>query len=146
MAAEEPKFTLKLSKIKNNRVLDRVQMVVDVYYEPTLKITKENIKKKIASQFKKSNVVIFGAKKSYGGGRTRCFAMVYDNEDSMKKYEPKRRLARIEREKLAPKDRKVEKKKEGRKVSKVKKHQKQKKRGTLRRQTINLERKQKKKK
>ena len=146
MAAEEPKFTLRLSKIKNNRVLDRVQMVVDVYYEPTLKITKENIKKKIASQFKKSNVVIFGAKKSYGGGRTRCFAMVYDNEDSMKKYEPKRRLARIEREKLAPKDRKVEKKKEGRKVSKVKKHQKQKKRGTLRRQTINLERKQKKKK
>ena len=146
MAAEEPKFTMKLSKIKNNRVLDRTQMVVDVYYEPTLKITKENIKKKIASQFKKSNVVIFGAKKSFGGGRTRCFAMVYDNEDSMKKYEPKRRLARIEREKLAPKDRKVEKKKEGRKVSKVKKHQRQKKRGTLRRQNINLERKQKKKK
>ena len=146
MAAEEPKFTMKLSKIKNNRVLDRTQMVVDVYYEPTLKITKENIKKKIASQFKKSNVVIFGAKKSFGGGRTRCFAMVYDTEDSMKKYEPKRRLARIEREKLAPKDRKVEKKKEGRKVTKVKKHQKQKKRGTLRRQTINLERKQKKKK
>ena len=72
--------------------------------------------------------------------------MVYDTEDSMKKYEPKKRLARIEREKLAPKDRKVEKKKEGRKVTKVKKHQKQKKRGTLRRQTINLERKQKKKK
>ena len=144
--AEEPKFTMKLSKIKNNRVLDRIQMVVDVYYEPTLKITKENIKKKIASQFKKQNVVIFGAKKSFGGGRTRCFAMVYDTEDSMKKYEPKRRLARIEREKLAPKDRKVEKKKEGRKVTKVKKHQKQKKRGTLRRQTINLERKQKKKK
>ena len=146
MAAEEPKFTMKLSKIKNNRVLDRIQMVVDVYYEPTLKITKENIKKKIASQFKKPNVVIFGAKKSFGGGRTRCFAMVYDTEDSMKKYESKRRLARIEREKLAPKDRKVEKKKEGRKVTKVKKHQKQKKRGTLRRQTINLERKQKKKK
>ena len=144
--AEEPKFTIKLSKIKNNRVLDRIQMVVDVFYEPSLKITKENIKKKIASQFKKNNVVIFGAKKSYGGGRTRCFAMIYDNEDSMKKYEPKRRLARIEREKLAPKDRKVEKKKEGRKVTKVKKHQKQKKRGTLRRQTINLERKQKKKK
>ena len=107
---------------------------------------KENIKKKIASQFKKSHVVIFGAKKAYGGGRTRCFAMVYDSEDSMKKYEPKRRLLRIEREKLAPKDRKVEKKKEGRKVFKVKKHQKQKKRGTARRQQINLDRKQKKKK
>ena len=130
--AEEPKFTIKLSKIKNNRILDRIQMVVDVFYEPNVKITKENIKKKIASQFKKNNVVIFGARKVFGGGRTKCFAMVYDNEDSMKKYEPKKRRARIEREKLAPKDRKVEKKKEGRKVCKVKKHQKQKKRGTLR--------------
>ena len=146
MATEEPTFTVKLSKIKNNRVLDRVQMVVDVFYAPNVKVTKENIKKKIASQFKKSHVVIFGAKKAYGGGRTRCFAMVYDSEDSMKKYEPKRRLLRIEREKLAPKDRKVEKKKEGRKVNKVKKHQRQKKRGTARRQQINLDRKQKKKK
>ena len=46
MSGEEPKFTIRLSKIKNNRVLDRLQMVVDVYYEPTVKVTKENIKKK----------------------------------------------------------------------------------------------------
>ena len=144
--AEEPSFTIRLGKIKNNRLLDRVQMVCDVFYEPKAKITKEMIKNKIARQFKKPNVVIFSAKKAFGGGRIRCFAMVYDSEDSMKKFEPKKRLARIEREKLAPKDRKVEKKKEGRKVCKVKKHQKQKKRGTVRRQNINLERKQKKKK
>ena len=56
---EEPKFTVRLSKIKNNRVLDRVQMVVDVFYEPNVKVTKENIKKKISSQFKKNHVVIF---------------------------------------------------------------------------------------
>ena len=146
MTDADPKFTIRLSKIRNNRVLDRLQMVVDVFYERNVKVTKESIKKKIVSQFKKQNVVVFGARKAYGGGRTRCFAMVYDNEDALKKYEPKKRLARIEREKLAPKDRKADKKKEGRKVSKVKKHQKQKKRGTLRRQNINLERKQKKKK
>ena len=141
--AEEPKFTIRLAKIKNNRLLDRIQMVCDVYYEPKTKITKENIKKKIAQQFKKPNVVIFNAKKAFGGGRIRCFAMVYDSEDSMKKYESAKRLARIEREKDK---KKAEKKKEGRKVFKVKKHQKQKKRGTVRRQNINLERKQKKKK
>ena len=146
MTEADPKFIMRLSKIRNNRLLDRLQMVVDVFYDRAVKVTKENIKKKIVSQFKKQNVVVFGARKAYGGGRTRCFAMVYDSEDSMKKFEPKKRLARIEREKLAPKDRKAEKKKEGRKVSKVKKHQKQKKRGTLRRQNINLERKQKKKK
>ena len=141
--AEEPNFTIRLAKIKNNRLLDRIQMVCDVYYEPKTKITKENIKKKIAQQFKKPNVVIFNAKKAFGGGRIRCFAMVYDSEDSMKKYESAKRLARIEREKDK---KKAEKKKEGRKVFKVKKHQKQKKRGTARRQNINLERKQKKKK
>ena len=42
--------------------------------------------------------------------------------------------------------RKVDKKKEGKKVTKAKKLHKQKKRGILRRQTINLERKQKKRK
>ena len=141
--AEEPNFTIRLAKIKNNRLLDRIQMVCDVYYEPKTKITKENIKKKIAQQFKKPNVVIFNAKKAFGGGRIRCFAMVYDSEDSMKKYESAKRLARIEREKDK---KKAEKKKEGRKVFKVKKHQKQKKRGTERRQKINLERKNKKKK
>ena len=129
--AEEPSFTIRLGKIKNNRLLDRVQMVCDVFYEPKAKITKEMIKNKIARQFKKPNVVIFSAKKAFGGGRIRCFAMVYDSEDSMKKYESKKRLARIEREK-DPKNKKVEKKKEGRKVLKVKKHQRQKKRGTAR--------------
>ena len=142
--AEEPNFTIRLGKIKNNRLLDRVQMVCDVFYEPRTKITKEHIRKRIEKKFKKPNVVIFNAKKAFGGGRIRCFAMVYDSEDSMKKYESAKRLARIEREK--DKSKKVEKKKEGRKVCKVKKHQKQKKRGTVRRQNINLERKQKKKK
>ena len=89
--AEEPNFTIRLGKIKNNRLLDRIQMVCDVYYEPKAKITKEHIRKKIAQQFKKQNVVIFSAKKAYGGGRIRCFAMVYDSEDSMKKYEPPER-------------------------------------------------------
>ena len=143
MAEEQPNFTIRLAKIKNNRLLDRIQMVCDVYYEPKTKITKEHIKKKLVQQFKKPNVVIFNAKKTFGGGRIRCFAMVYDSEDSMKKYESAKRLARIEREKDK---KKAEKKKEGRKVFKVKKHQKQKKRGTARRQNINLERKQKKKK
>ena len=141
--AEEPNFTIRLSKIKNNRLLDRTQMVCDVFYDPKLKITKENIKKKIVQQFKKPNVVIFGARKAYGGGRIRCFVMVYDSEDSMKKYESAKRLARIERQK---ENKKGEKKKEGRKVLKVKKHQRQKKRGTARRQENNLARKQKKKK
>ena len=44
--AEEPKFIMRLSKIRNNRLLDRLQMVVDVFYERAVKVTKESIKKK----------------------------------------------------------------------------------------------------
>ena len=143
--SEEPNFSIRLGKIKNNRLLERTQMVCDVYHDPKTKVTKESIKKKIVQQFKKPNVIILSARQAFGGGHIRCYVMIYDSEDAMKKYTPAKRLARIEREK-DPKGKKSEKKKEGRKVFKVKKHQQQKKRATARRQNINLERKQKKKK
>ena len=98
--AEEPNFTIRLGKIKNNRLLDRVQMVCDVFYEPRAKITKEHIKKKIAHQFKKPNVVIFSAKKAFGGGRIRCFAMVYDSEDSMKNMNQPKDLQELKEKKI----------------------------------------------
>ena len=90
---------------------------------------------------------MFGVKKFFGGGRTKGFCLIYDNEDSLKKYEPPSRVKRNELEKVPPKERKKkEGKKEGRKTQKVKKHQGQKKRGTKRRQDKNLARKQNKKK
>ena len=65
----------------------------------------------------------------------------------MRKYEPNYRFKRMDIEKLAPADRKKSTgKKEGRKVQKVKKHQAQKKRGTVRKQEKRLAKKQGKKK
>ena len=144
--SEEPNLVFRLSKIKNNRLLDRIQMIVNVYHTSKVKVTKEQIRKKLIEKYKKPHVSVFGLKKVYGGGRTQCFALIYDSDDSMKKYEPPSRIRRMELEKLPPKERKIPKKKEGRKVSKVKKHQLQRKRATKRRQDKNLERKQKKKK
>ena len=146
MAEAEPKLTMKISKIKNNRLLDRVQMIVNVYYDPKVKVTRSHITKKLVEKFKKPHVSVFGMKKVLGGGRTKCFALVYDSDDSLKKFEPKARLARMELEKLEPKKRKFVKTKEARKIVKVRKHQLQRKRATKRRQDINLQRKQKKKK
>ena len=94
-------------------------MSLDAFYETTVKV----IKKKILTQIKKNNVLIFRARKAFSGERIRYFAMIYDYEDSMIKNESKRRLERLEIERLAPKYGKVEKKKEGRKVFKVKKLQ-----------------------
>ena len=144
--SEGPNLIFRLSKIKKNQLLDRVQMIVNVYHKEKAKVTKEQIRKKLIEKFKSNHVSVFGLKKIYGGGRTKCFALIYSSDDSMKKFEPSSRLKRMELEKLPPKERKIPKKKEGRKVSKVKKHQLQRKRATKRRQDMNLQRKQKKKK
>ena len=120
--------------------------VVDVYHAEEKKLTKDQIRDFIRSKYKKQYVSLFGVKKFFGGGRTKAFCLIYDNEDSMKKFEPKYRLRRVEMEKLPPKDRKKKEKKDGRKVCKVKKHQSQRKTGTKRRQDKRLAKKQNKKK
>lgn len=136
----------KFTKVQNNRVLNRIQMVVDVYHPKELNVTKEQIRETIKGKFKKPHVIVINVKKLFGGGRTKGFALVYDNEEAMKKIETVKRLDREAREKLPPKDRKKSmKKKEGRKTKKVRKHQTQKKRGTKKRQDKNLEKKQAKK-
>jgi small subunit ribosomal protein S24e len=139
-------MVVRFSKVKVNKLLNRVQMIVNVFHPADIKVTKEQIREKVKERFKKPHVSVFGVKKLYGGGRTKCFCLVYDSDDAMKKFEPPSRLKRIETEKIPPKERKPKGKKEGRKVLKVKKHQGQKKRGTKRRQELNLQRKQNKKK
>lgn len=136
----------RFTKVQNNKVLNRLQMVVDVYHPKELNVTKEQIRETIRGKFKKNHVIVINVKKLFGGGRTKGFALVYDNEEAMKKIEQVKRLDREAREKLPPKDRKKAlKKKEGRKIRKVRKHQLQKKRGTKKRQDKNLEKKQAKK-
>ena len=146
MSQKDNQFFIRLAKIKNNRLLSRVQMIANIFHPANVKVTKEQIKEKLRTQFKKQHISVFGMKKLYGGGRTKCFVLIYDSEDAMKKIEPQSRLNRMEMEKLPPKERKAQKKKEGRKVLKVKKHQGQRKRATKRRQELNLARKQNKKK
>ena len=43
----------------------------------------------------KDAVVVFGFKYVFGGGKTTGFALIYDNVDAAKKFEPKFRLVRV---------------------------------------------------
>merc|ERR1712151_578402 len=72
-----------------------VQMCVDVFHGSVAKIPNESIREYMRSHFKKPHVSVFGVKKYYGGGRTRGYCVIYDNEESMKKYEPKYRAKRV---------------------------------------------------
>merc|ERR1711962_151343 len=66
-------------------------------------------------------IFAFGFHTLFGGSKTIGFALIYDNMDSAKKYEPKYRLARHGV---------IEKKKTGRKQIKELKNRKKKVRGT----------------
>ena len=45
-------------------------------------------------------IMCFGFKTLFGGGKTTGFALIYDNLDYLKKYEPKYRLQRVSKLKL----------------------------------------------
>merc|ERR1712222_61599 len=132
----EGRVIYKFSKVRQNRLLNRVQMGVDVFHGSVSKIPNESIREYMRTHFKKPHVNVFGVKKYYGGGRTRGYCVIYDNEESMKKYEPVYRAKRVALEKMTPQERK--------KVRKVKGHQLQKKRGTVRKQAKRLAQKQSK--
>ena len=40
-------------------------------------------------------VVVFGLKAAFGGGRSTGFALVYDSIEALKAFEPKHRLLRV---------------------------------------------------
>ena len=67
----------RFTKVKANKLLNRVQMIVDAFHPPDMKVTKEQIKEKVKEKFKKPHISIFGMKKLYGGGRTKCYCLIF---------------------------------------------------------------------
>merc|ERR1711902_369116 len=92
----------------------RKQMIVDVLHPGKPTVSKTDIREKLARMYKRTAdcVVCFGFKTAFGGGKTTGFALVYDNLDYLKQYEPKYRLARLglfKKEKQPRKQRKEKK-------------------------------------
>ena len=42
-----------------------------------------------------NTIITFGFRTDFGGGKSTGFALIYDDVDAAKKYEPKYRLARV---------------------------------------------------
>ncbi|OHT07383.1 ribosomal protein S24e [Tritrichomonas foetus] len=85
---------MRIRKYIVNKLLDRKQFIVDLKHPGDKAPTRDEIKDLVSAQLKanKENVVIFGLKTQFGGGRTTGFGLIYDNKDAMKKVEPKHRL------------------------------------------------------
>ncbi|TDL28461.1 hypothetical protein BD410DRAFT_780970 [Rickenella mellea] len=88
--------TIRTRKFITNRLLARRQMVVDVLHPSRPNVSKEDLNEKIAAIYKtdKGRVVTFGFRTHFGGGRSTGFALIYDDEPSQRKFEPRYRLVR----------------------------------------------------
>lgn len=88
---------MRTRKFITNRLLARRQFVVDVLHPSRPNVSRADLSEKLAALYKtnKDRVVTFGLRTHFGGGRSTGFALIYDDEASQKKFEPKYRLVRV---------------------------------------------------
>ncbi|KAF9921981.1 ribosomal 40S subunit protein S24B [Linnemannia zychae] len=106
--------TIRTRKFLTNRLLARKQMVVDIIHPARANISKDELRDKLAKMYKvdKEVIFVFGFRTAFGGGKSTGFALIYDNLESAKKFEPKYRLVRhglLEIKKASRKQRKERK-------------------------------------
>ena len=89
--------TIRTRKFITNRLLARRQFIVDVLHPNRPNVSKAELSERLAQIYKtdKARVVTFGLRTVFGGGRSPGFGLIYDDETSQKKFEPKYRLIRV---------------------------------------------------
>jgi small subunit ribosomal protein S24e len=89
--------TLRTSKFITNRLLNRKQFVLTVLHPSRSNVSRTELGTKLAALYKTDakRVVVFGLQTKFGGGMSQGFGLVYDDEESQKKFEPKYRLVRV---------------------------------------------------
>jgi small subunit ribosomal protein S24e len=101
-------------------------MVVDVIHPGRANVSKTEVSELLAGMYKADPklTTTFGFRTKFGGGKSTGFCLIYDNHESMIKFEPKHRLVRKDE---------MEKKEKSRKAIKEAKNKGLKGRGTGRR-------------
>jgi ribosomal protein S24E len=88
--------TIRTRKFLTNRLLQRKQMVVDVLHPTRANVSKDELREKLSTMYKapKDQVIVFGFRTQFGGGKSTGFALIYDSKDALK-FEPRYRLIRV---------------------------------------------------
>merc|ERR1712043_13611 len=88
--------TIHTRKFKVNRLLARRQMLVDVVHPGIACPSKEKVASTLSTLYHKDakNVICYGFRTQFGGGKASGFALIYDTVEDAKKFEPKHRLVR----------------------------------------------------
>lgn len=71
-------------------------MVVDVLHPNRPNVSKDDLRTKLSELYKtpKDAVSVFGFRTQYGGGKSTGFALIYDSQEALRKFEPHYRLVR----------------------------------------------------
>merc|ERR1740138_1391363 len=84
-------------KFKQNPLLGRKQFVLDIIHPGMANVSKKDLSTKLATMYKVKDsgcIQLFGFKTAFGGSRSSGFGLIYENQEKMKKFEPKYRLKR----------------------------------------------------
>ena len=70
--------------------------ISDVLHPNRANVSKDELRSKLSELYKstKDQVSVFGFRTQYGGGKSTGFALIYDSNEAMKKFEPHYRLVR----------------------------------------------------
>lgn len=76
-------MTIRTRKFLTNRLLQRKQMVVDVLHPTRANVAKDELRDKLAAMYKapKDQVIVFGFRTQFGGGKSTGFALIYDSKE-----------------------------------------------------------------
>jgi small subunit ribosomal protein S24e len=71
-------------------------MIIDVIHPGRANVAKSELCELIAGMYKANAklTIMFGFRTKFGGGKSTGFCLIYDNEESMIKFEPKHRMIR----------------------------------------------------
>mmetsp|Transcript_37434 Transcript_37434/g.44663 ORF Transcript_37434/g.44663 Transcript_37434/m.44663 type:complete len:137 (-) Transcript_37434:204-614(-) len=87
---------VRTRKFKRNPLLARRQMIVDIVHPGRANVPKSDLQEQVGGMYKADPklTVLFGFRTKFGGGKSTGFCLIYDNEEAIRKFEPKHRLIR----------------------------------------------------
>jgi small subunit ribosomal protein S24e len=71
-------------------------MIVDIIHPTRPNLSKDELRDKLSGMYKapKEQIIVFGFRTQFGGGKSTGFALIYDTKEALK-FEPKYRLIRV---------------------------------------------------
>ena len=93
---EKGTVTIRTKKFMRNPLLKRRQFLVEILHPGRAGVARNEAAERLAQMYKcdPQNVVLFGFRCAFGGGRTTGFGLIYDDMTALKAIEPKYRLVR----------------------------------------------------